>query len=79
MSSVVKKRTFSALDRMYGFSWMIEPIGAAVLFGATEALAFRLPPAGGRPFYPMMVPYVLTVVVIIAVRKARAPLLANRL
>jgi len=67
-------RGFIALAAVYFGRWHPAGVlGAAVLFGAAEALAFRLPPVGGGPFYALMVPYVLTVVVLILLRKARGP------
>ncbi len=67
-------RGFIALAAVYFGRWHPAGLlGAAVLFGAAEALAFRLPPVGGGPFYMLMVPYVLTVLVVIAFRKAGGP------
>ena len=72
--NVTLGRGFVALAAVFFGRWHPAGVlGAAVLFGAAEALAFRLPPVGGGPFYSLMVPYVLTVLVIIAFGKARGP------
>jgi simple sugar transport system permease protein len=69
-------RGFIALAAAYCGRW--NPLWAAaasLLFGASEALAFRAQAAGSglNPHYYMMIPYVLTLLVVAIAGKVRAP------
>lgn len=74
--NVTLGRGFIALAAVYFGRWNpIFAIGAALLFGAGEALAFRAQAAGAgiNPYYYLMLPYVLTLVIVGITGQARGP------
>ncbi|MGI9950756.1 ABC transporter permease [Moorellaceae bacterium AZ2] len=79
--NVTMGRGFIALAAVYFGKWNpILATFAALLFGAGEALAFRAQASGAglNAYYYFMVPYVLTILVIGLVGKAKGPADAGR-
>jgi len=74
--NITMGRGFIALAAVYFGRWHpVWALGACVLFGAGEALAFRAQASGMglNPYYYMMLPYVLTLLAVAVMGRALGP------